>query len=294
MVFILVGIVLVVYACWKTRTKKKCYKPKRINEYVTECDSVNPACARQIKRYTSVRGEPSLHLVSCGTDEERSKPLVRSAHRHNLHLHLGCTEISDWCGFGEKFQFIDRYLRTHEAADDDILVLIDAYDVVFLNTTEQEIISRIQSLKKPLFTSAGLYQWPARDGTTIEEDWKQAHQHLKSPYKFPCTGITGGRVKELRALVEEALSLGCEIDDQAFWQDYYLKNPSLVAIDYDSIVSVSTGQEQERILWSPTQDRVLVKPTGGTPPILHVECNNGGKKDWHAIVKYLDAKYPAK
>jgi hypothetical protein len=288
--------VAVVVLCVMLKGKTGMYQTRRINPYIEECDVVDVLCRNDISKYHSwmFSKKPSLHLVSCGTDVNRGKNLVNSAKRHGLKFHMGCGHIDKWCGFGEKFKFLDQYIKKNKVPDYDIIIMIDAYDAVLLNTTEDEIIQRVKSLGKPLFTSAGLYHWPPRkDGFVDRWDRMVKKSQIKSPYKYVCSGVSGGRVKELKEFVKESLKVPCkDLDDQEFWEDYAEKHPDKVHVDHQCVVSVSTGTIQDNIQWSGKTPRVLVKPTHTTPPILHVEVNNGHKSDWKAITKYLSEKYP--
>jgi hypothetical protein len=265
--------------------------------------TVDAALSLDIARFQiqlTTNGPTRLHLVTFGTDQGQTQGLLDSVDRSSLSIQNLCEPGMTWLGFGQKLQAVEDYIKGNGLSDDSVVIFVDAYDAFVLEATEDEILQRFMSFQKPLFTSTCLYQWPPRDAdflATWHDFTREVQPPFKSPYTYLCSGVWGGLASQclhfLSTLPRDAgLRISNGIDDQAVLQDYTLAYPDNVAVDYQCVMSMSTGRKHEAVRWSNTSPRVLSISTQSTPPILHVEVSDAPKWDIDPIREHIMSHEP--
>jgi hypothetical protein len=237
-----------------------------------------------------------LHLVTFGTNADQTKALMDSVTRTGLSIKNLCEPSTTWRGFGQKLQAVEDYIKSSRLPQDSVVIFIDAYDAFVLETTEEEILQRFESFQKPLFTSTCLYQWPLRDaefGASWREFTREVQPPMRSPFTYLCSGVWGGLASQCLHFTstlprdDNGLRIRDDIDDQAVLQDYTIAYPDNVAVDYQCVMSMSTGRKHEAVRWSKTIPRLFSIPTQSTPPILHVEVSDAPKWDIDPIREHI-------
>jgi len=153
-----------------------------------------------------------LEIVTYATHNERYFPiLVESAKRNNLKLTvLGYGK--KWNGFTDKFIGVLNYIKNKDP--NLIVMFVDAFDVVFNNTTEQEILNKYNSFNKPIVFSV---------------DMKNNYFFPKGFSKTINTGLYIGRVAYLNELLNNLMKFNVDehnyfTDDQMLLNYYYKIN----------------------------------------------------------------------
>jgi len=126
---------------------------------------------------------------------------------------------STW--FGQKFVTLNNHLQTlHE---DDLCLVTDGFDVMFLENPEEDI----KRIGAPLLFAAELYENP-------DKGWPYKGDHR---FKYLNAGIYAGTVKEIRLALKRALSLDdvLRLDDQRYFTQYYFSSGRIV-LDHDARV----------------------------------------------------------
>jgi len=165
-----------------------------------------------------INNDLKLKIVTAATeDTDGLKRLRESASRYGIPLKVLGLEKS-WTGGevarlenpggGQKINLLKPYLQ--ELDDDDILVFVDGYDVVFTANIERALEAFNDDFPKDVVFSAEKSCWP---------DSKLANSYPKvdSEYRFLNSGTFIGKVSELKKITEEEI---LDTDDD---QLYYTK-----------------------------------------------------------------------
>lgn len=211
----------------------------------------------------------NFHTIAAATDHnEALECLVESIKDKNMSLQvLGLGRR--WTGFGVKSQWISWYLDKQKLADTDILLVIDAYDVIVL-ANEQEIKERFLMFNSPIVFSTEKICWP--DATLASQ-----YPNTNSTYKYLNAGTYIGYVGAIKEALKE-MNLRDRDDDQLAFTKYFLAHPEKIALDYQcELFWPLSGVDPAaiEIMEGETMNRVKNLETGSMPSILH---GNGPSK----------------
>ena len=143
---------------------------------------------------------------------------------------------SEWRGYSDKLRHYTRHLSSPaaEISDDDVVVLMDAYDVLLFPAARRMGAALAESSDTPIVfcaengvypesASAGLYRRGAR-----AHAWRATDQEQR----FLNSGCIAGRAGQMRAMLQEADAHGAAFqNDQHFFVRYMLAHPGLVSVD---------------------------------------------------------------
>ncbi len=130
--------------------------------------------------------------------------------------------------------------------DDDIIVFIDAHDVV-LNSNKEEFVKKFKSLNCDILFSSELICYPTRYKEKMDDIMPS---HLES--KYLNAGGYMGYVKSIKEMfkwkTEEQINLMCKHGgDQAYFMEYFINNYDKVNIKLD--IHSTIFQSMIRIPW---------------------------------------------
>lgn len=225
----------------------------------------------------------NIHLVTVATHNEGYyNALKESAKRNNYNLiTLGWGQ--KWGGFIMKYKLLQEVLNNFD--DNDIIILIDAYDVI-VNNSKDVILERFKKFNKPLLLS--------KDGEPGNAIFKYAYNKIFDSCRGTniCAGLMMGYVWAFKLLIVEMCGQNLSkcgelnLDDQIILvnvcnnNEFYRK---YLAIDYNNYVFFNTfGTTNFEIIISEMftirNDKLYIKNADYSPCFIHgpgnVNLNN--------------------
>ncbi len=250
----------------KNRYRKK-YKQEHSN--VLNCVTFRPR---------SAGGEDRLYVFAVATHQtDELRRLVKSFNEVGgvpiEIIGLGCK----WQGFGNKPLWLREKILQGGLGSSDIVLFIDAYDVVCVRSLEG-VLGVFQSFGKRLVFGAERGCHP---------DATLSPLFPASPSSFTYTNSGGfiGYADEIVRMINWADPRPDE-DDQLLACKYTLANPATVGLDYNASIFLNLFNVSfdEIEVYPAESASVLVKETGATPYIVH---GNGPAK---AMLKELSER----
>lgn len=219
-----------------------------------------------------------LHVITYeNTNHEHLEHLKRSAR------FFGWPELTvigtgeTWEGFGTKIFAYTKYLK--HLPGDDIVVLIDARDVL-INGTPAQFLERF-TYSKALIVSAEFGCCAPGEPQITEDDRKWMESHTDNPNRYLNSGMIAGRVSSFQCVYPFGVTKATD-DDQNAMVRYWRKNPEDIILDYDEkLFSNAT--------WSPNSNgyplgngQWISKSSGGSPIFIQTQARN-----WQCYEKLL-------
>ena len=218
----------------------------------------------------------NTHVLTVASDESKAQKLFESAERNNIQVtniwpkdkvwEGGLTDYST--GGGVKLNLLREYIQDLPAHD--LVVFTDAYDV-FYNDDLDSIIRRYLCFKTEVLTQAESSNWPDKNSI-----WPPSH----TPYRYLCSGVIIGRVRELKKML--TVNLSDAQSDQLYLQQLYLQGHFNIKLDHEMYI-VSSGEDAV----STSNGQLFNRVTNCFSSIYH---GNGGpvqKKKFNDIYRKL-------
>jgi GR25 family glycosyltransferase involved in LPS biosynthesis len=182
-------------------------------------------------KHNYINNDLKLKIVTTATeDTDGLKRLRESASRYGIPLKVLGLEKS-WTGGevarledpggGQKINLLKPYLQ--ELDDDDILVFVDGYDVVFTRDIESALEAFNNNFPKDVVFSAEKACWP-------DSGLTNSYPKVDSEYRFLNSGTFIGKVSELKKITEEEI-LDTD-DDQLYYTKKLLSGRYSMQLDY--------------------------------------------------------------
>lgn len=170
----------------------------------------------------------NAHVCTIGTDERRMKKLYDSANQHNIVVkNLG--KGVDWNdpmtgrGGGKKLKLIKNYINTID--EYDVVLFTDSYDVIYADDIES-IFDKYLGFNTRVLFSAESVCWP-------NAAWADRFPETDHAYRYLNSGTFIGRVKELRAILED-YDEELHDDDQEYIQEQFLSGKFDIKLDTEA------------------------------------------------------------
>lgn len=179
-----------------------------------------------------INEELKLKICTVATEDNDGLARLRdSAERYGIPLKVLGLE-KDWTGGnvpklenpggGQKINLLKPYLGQLE--DDDILVFIDGYDVVFTGAIEEALRRFNEEFSMDVVFSAEKSCWP-------DSGLANKYPNTSSEYKFLNSGTFMGKVSELKKITEEPIE--DTDDDQLYYTLKLLSGNYSMQLDYE-------------------------------------------------------------
>lgn len=237
-----------------------------------------------------------VQIIACGSDTEKSQLLAKSVAKHAADVPFrNCCEGKVWHGFQDKIYalFDAAALLEH---DNDIIVMLDAYDVLVLPTSKAEILSIANFIHAPLWVSACSYPYPDTREAFVSK-WlthRTLLDHKSSSFAMRphlCSGVVAGTkhgVRLFQQYVESTGGLNADTDDQYLLQEYAMAFPLQCYVDHGAYFSLSCSRNHDQLIWQKHSKRCIVQPECSMPPFLHIEMTtNNYKADHINLANYI-------
>jgi hypothetical protein len=179
----------------------------------------------------------TLHIAMYAShpgSDDRFCRSIESALAHDVRLQLLGWKIP-WRGLSQKLEAV--YHLSHTLPPNDIILFIDAYDVMFAGN-ETEILARFLRLNASIVFAAECGCWPH-----IAEDPNicyQAYPASPTSARYLNSGTWIGYAKEasvmLKAVMQEAGTSFDNANDQKLMADLYIQHRSNIQLDFYSLI----------------------------------------------------------
>ena len=235
-------------------------------------------------------GVPKIHHVVYAShrgSDDRFCRTVESAARHNITLNILGWGVA-WGGLYQKLEATLQFCESQPP--NDIVLFTDAFDVMFLKTSE-EILEDYIAMETDILFGAECGCWPhvTRDGG---RECLERYPASPTPYRYLNSGTWMARA---RAIVRVLTALKnrsgegfakSETNDQELVADMFLEGGWGINLDYNSkiFMSMHSTHDPPLAVCEPMKDirvdsgKITNTRTGTSPAVLHF---NGGGKQHH-------------
>jgi predicted O-methyltransferase YrrM len=166
---------------------------------------------------------PNFHICTVASHKTRGlEQLLDSCKRFNVPIKILGLGLP-FRGLSDKLLYVKKFLK--DLPDDDVIMFVDAYDVLFMKTKE-EILKQFLSMKVPFVIAVEAYCFPLKS---------RVNDFPPSPtpfFKFINSGTYIGYVKSLKEIFNEMKDIKPSDDDQARFMLHYFDNREKYTFDY--------------------------------------------------------------
>ena len=225
--------------------------------------------------------DADILFYTYGTDYDNINTLIKSCKENNVNMNVDGIG-SKWNGNKDKPTNFINFLN--ECRDDQIVMFVDAYDVILFDNIEN-IINKFLEFNKPLVFSAEIYCWPDND---IAKYYPEETKNEK--FRYVNSGTYMGYAKDLKEMLktynegkncikynqkDDTIPDGF-ISDQRCMHKYYLENLDKIALDHkQKIWSLCAGTKREDYDFDlNTFSNLYNKSTNEKSSILHTNSGN--------------------
>ena len=142
--------------------------------------------------------------------------------------------------FGIKLREVQNYLNDKRIRPQDIILLTDAYDIIYCGSLK-EIMKRYLDMDKPIIFGCETKCHPDKDKSSL-------YSKLDVEFPYLNSGMYIGQAWALRYCLSDYKYNDAD-DDQRFWTHKFLNYPSLIGLDYENTLFLNTeGVNLEEII----------------------------------------------
>jgi hypothetical protein len=203
----------------------------------------NPTIIPQLR----VETIPKLHIFTYSTDTNGTHLLEKSARLKNIRLQIIYEPQSEYKGHKSKIFKMREAIQHENILEKDMILFVDAYDVLCFAGSEQEIINKFHSYNCDLLIGSEMNSFP--DGY---DDKYPPAEYNPTNYKYINSGGFIGYKFALMQLYtwksDDEISDICSYGgDQHYFIQYYLQNyvHQYVKMDYQQ----SIFQNMYQVCW---------------------------------------------
>lgn len=242
-------------------------------------------------RYDYINKELKLKVVTAATEE--TDGLIRlkeSALRYGIPLKVlgiekgwtgGNVSRLENPGGGQKINFLKEYLTSEELNDDDLIVFVDGYDVVFTGPIEF-VLERYKTFNSKVVFAGERSCWP-------DEGLANSYPQTDSPYKYLNSGTFIGTVSELRKITEESI-LDTD-DDQLYYSHKLLSGKYDMELDHRCVMFQPTEgcwEDMDYMIPAERSEGNLINKLFNTSPcIVHGNGSPRAKIFFNRVCDYI-------
>jgi hypothetical protein len=163
-----------------------------------------------------------LHVCTVASKETKDlNNLLKSCCKNNIDLKiLGLNK--PYFSHSLKLFYVQEYLNT--LADDDILMFVDAYDVLIISE-KNTILKKFFQMKTPLLFAAEKNCWPL-------DNVADRFPKSPTPFRYIKTGTYIGYVYFLKKWLQDLSPIDIYKCDQSQISLHYLQNPNTYPLDF--------------------------------------------------------------
>jgi len=203
-----------------------------------------------------------MHIITVATKQHPMLDLltqqIKDAGETLTILGLELNKTIGWEASGNlglKLKLLHDFVIT--LPSEDIVLFIDAYDVVFKGNVT-DILKRYVTFNKPLVFGAEKTCFPDEFHSKYPQDTKDYS------FRFLNSGLFIGKVGALRECFQNYEYVD-GINDQAWWKQTFLDRPDLIELDYHNILFLNCYQVNKHDILMDD----IIKYGDKTPLFLH-------------------------
>ena len=182
---------------------------------------------------------PTIHILTYSTDINGTELLEKSAKLKNIRLNIIYEPQSEYKGHQSKIFKMREAIQNENMLDNDLILFVDAYDVLCFADSEQEILEKFYSYNCDLLIGSEMNSFP--DGYN---DKYPSAEYNPTNYKYINSGGFIGYKSALMKLYtwksDEEISDICSYGgDQHYFIQYYLAHcfeHHRVKMDYQQMI----------------------------------------------------------
>ena len=180
------------------------------------------------------------HVLTVASDRSKADKLYASAAENGINILNLWPDGKQWngglqnysTGGAVKLNLLRKHLQLLPA--EDVVVFLDGYDT-FITKPLEHIIRRYLAFNCEVLCQAERYAWPYKSLM-----WPPSH----TPYRYLCSGVIIGRVRELRKILVDEL-IQPDLSDQFHLQQKYLSGLHDMKLDHEMYVSCTSDPHVE-------------------------------------------------
>lgn len=180
-----------------------------------------------------------LHIFTYCTNEDKVKLLEKSAQLKNIRLQIIYEPQSEYKGFTNKIFKMKEAIQNENILENDMILFVDAYDVLCFAGSEQEIMDKFHSYDCDLLIGAEMNSYPYG-----YDDKYPLAEYNPTNYKYINSGGFIGYKSAIIKLYSwktdaEIIHICSDGGDQTYFIQYYLahyNNDNHVKMDYNQMV----------------------------------------------------------
>lgn len=220
--------------------------------------------------------EPVLHVFTAAShNKQQLKQLVNSCEKNGMEVDIAGIGLP-YKGNGLKLIYLKQYLK--KIPDNDLVMLLDAYDVV-VQADKATIIKKFLDIGADFVIAAECHCSPV-------PKLKKFYPESPTKFKYINAGTHIGYAWFLKKLVQE-LSPIAYTSDQAQITRYFLKHKDLFFLDYQcEIFFPLSGVKKNEVEYDPVLNQVKNLVTGTIPCVVH-GCGKAQKAWYQQIYDQL-------
>ncbi|MBI5273952.1 MAG: hypothetical protein HY860_02725 [Chlamydiales bacterium] len=225
-----------------------------------------------------LQAEPTLHLISYANVANPNINNLKITAKQN-HLALKIIGMhTKMENFVSRLRCVKDHLNYAGYLDDDVLLFVDAFDVVILQD-KQTILDLFFSFHHPIVFGAEKYCFPDQSLATRYPTVSSKHCFLNA----------GGYIGYVRAIKEllNLLDLDSFQDDQLLFSTYFVSHPNeAFVLDYDCKIFLCLQLVPiDDLKLDYKQKRIYYTPQNVFPAIIH--GNGNGKEIYSLLARWL-------
>lgn len=227
---------------------------------------------------------PKLHICTIASEDiPQLQQLLHSCRQHNLSIEvLGLNQ--PYPGNGIKLIRTLKYLEKSHFPDDDLLLFVDAYDVLIL-ADEKTIVDKFLKMQVPFVIS--VEKTMHRD-----QELKDLIPLSPTPFRFINAGSYMGYVGHVKKWLRDLRPIKKAFSDQRHIVRHSTKHPEMYAFDYYCQLFIALAfVKSDEIKIDEENGVVHCLITGSTPCVIHGP-GAYGKKKYQEIYDKLFIKGP--
>ena len=218
-----------------------------------------------------LKRRPKLHVLTMASkDNPLLQQLLHSCRRHNLSIDvLGLNK--PFPGSGIRLIRMLKYLEKSQFPDDDLLLFVDAFDVLIL-ADEKTIVDKFLKMQVPFLISVE---------KTMHRDpeLKDLIPLSPTPFRFINAGSYMGYVGHLKKWLKALLPINKAFSDQRHIVRHYTQHPEMYAFDYYCQLFIALAFVMDEEISIDAENGVVhCLITGSTPCVVHGPGAYGKKK----------------
>lgn len=224
---------------------------------------------------------PSLHICTLASHHTKGlDQLLKSCERYSIAIDVLGMGMP-FRGLSEKLVQVQNYIQ--DLPPGDLVLFVDAYDVLFLNTADA-IRDKFLAMGVTFLISAERYCFPLG---YLEPQFPRG----PTSFRYTNSGSYMGYVCSVQQIFDDLSPISPASDDQGLLMAHFFQFPGRQTFDvYCDIFMPCAGVIEPEVRVDPLTGVVTCAETGSNPCLLH--GNGGSRPIYQKLYEYLYEEGP--